>query len=310
MQRVLTTVTLLGLLVATAAGFAITEHLKQIKSDIYGTRVTPRSKEFSPVCRCPTSKAAVSIRLRHTGRVTVIIVDAKGHEVRTIRSSVLMQAGERRTFPWDGRTDTGTLAPDGVYHPWIKLPRRTYQFTNNIILDATPPEVRSAEAEKRVFFAGAGRTVAINYEFGDKAHALVYLRGRRIILGHQIRPVGKVKWTGRLYARPLRAGRYVLSVGAQDVAGNETPEAKRKQVTVILRYVRLTPERTTVRPGARLAVHVETAARRYTWRLGHRHGARRRRVLRLSAPTTPGTYRLVVSENGHSTTAVVQVRAR
>jgi len=40
LQRVLTTVTLLGLLVATAAAFAITEHLKLIKSPVYGTLVS------------------------------------------------------------------------------------------------------------------------------------------------------------------------------------------------------------------------------------------------------------------------------
>jgi hypothetical protein len=57
-------------------------------------------------------------------------------------------------------------------------------------------------------------------------------------------------------------------------------------------------------------VHVETAAKRYTWRLGHRHGTHRRRILHVRAPSTPGTYRLVVSENGHAATAVVRVRAK
>ena len=70
----------------------------------------------------------------------------------------------------------------------------------------------------------------------------------------------------------------------------------------------LTPERFSVRSGRRLTVHVKTSARRYSWRLGHRHGNARGKVLRLRAPSTPGTYRLVVSENGHATTAVVRVQ--
>ena len=45
MQRVLTTATLVGLLVATAAAFAITERLKLVKSPIYGTEIT---SVFSP----------------------------------------------------------------------------------------------------------------------------------------------------------------------------------------------------------------------------------------------------------------------
>ena len=57
-------------------------------------------------------------------------------------------------------------------------------------------------------------------------------------------------------------------------------------------------------------MHVETASKRYAWRLGHRHGERRGKRLRLRAPTTPGTYRLVVTENGHAATAVVRVRAK
>ena len=81
-------------------------------------------------------------------------------------------------------------------------------------------------------------------------------------------------------------------------------------MTVTISYIQLAPERITARSGRRFAVHVETAARRYTWRLGHRHGARHGKILRLRAPTTPGTYRLVVAEHGHTTTTVVRVRAK
>jgi hypothetical protein len=54
-------------------------------------------------------------------------------------------------------------------------------------------------------------------------------------------------------------------------------------------------------------MQVETASKRYTWRFGKQHGSRRRKTLRLRAPGNPGTYHLVVTENGHSATAVVRV---
>jgi len=310
LQRVLTTVTLLGLLVATAAAFAITEHLKLVKSDVAGVEIP--LKVFSPSCHCETSKAAVGVRLRHTGHVTVTIVDAAGQRVATIASGVLMQAREQKLFPWDGRTDAGGLAPDGVYHPWIALRRQAFHLVNNITLDTRPPKVVAAATRtpKPVFFAGPGRTIAIRYTLDGKAHPVVYLGRRQIILGRKVQPTDKIKWAGTLGGRPLTAGRYVLSVGAKDIAGNVTPAAGRKQVTVILRYIELTPDRITVRSGRRVTVHVETAARRYTWRLGHRHGTHRRRILHVRAPSTPGTYRLVVSENGHAATAVVRVRAK
>jgi hypothetical protein len=307
LRRVVTTVTLLGLLVATSAAFAITEHLKLIKSDVFGTEV---SKVLAPGCHCATSKAIVRIRLRHTEHVTVTIVDSAGHKVATIASNMLVHARSPQHWAWDGRTDAGGRAPDGVYHPWVQLPHRTFRFANDILLDTKAPKVLSRSVARPLLFAGPGRTVAIRYAFSEPAHAVVFFGGRRIIFGRRTRQHDKVKWTGAVAGRSLRPGRYVLSIGAQDVAGNVTPASERKHVTIVVRYVQLTPGRLTVRSGGRLTVHVKTSARRYTWRLGHRHGSGRGKVLRLRAPSTPGTYRLVVSENGHATTAVVRVRAK
>jgi hypothetical protein len=316
LQRVFTTVTLLGLLVATAAAFAITEHLKLIKSPVFGTEVSNNkgvpTKLFSPVCHCPNSRARITIRLRHHDHVTVTIVDAENQQVATIASDESVGAHAPQHFVWDGRMADGTMAPDGVYHPWVHLShaRWTGRFTNNIILDTAPPKVLSAPVGKRILSAGPGRTVAIPYSFSGPAHAVVYLGRRQIILGRKVEPQYKVKWAGTVEGTPLPAGTYVLTVGAQDIAGNKTPASARKTVTVTVSYIQLAPERIAARSGRRFTVHVKTAARRYTWRLGHRHGARRSKVLRLRAPTTPGTYRLVVTENGHTATAAVRVRAK
>jgi hypothetical protein len=318
LQRVLTTVTLLGLLVATAAAFAITEHLKLEKSPIYGVLVSsghttgrhPLPAVFSPVCNCPTNVARIRLKLRHPERVTVTIVDKDDHTVATLADNRLLGAHGPQHFVWDGRTDAGALVPDGVYRPWVQVGDHKFRFANKITTDTVQPRVLSANGLKRVLLAGPGRTVAIHYVLSEDAHPLLYLGNRQISLGRHKHPSGKIKWSGRLEHRPLRAGRYVLSVGAVDPAGNETPAAGRQRVTVDVRYVELTPDRITVRSGRPFKVHVTTAARRFTWRLGHRHGERRGRVLRLRAPSTPGTYRLVVAENGQATTAVVKVRAK
>jgi hypothetical protein len=303
---------------ATAAAFAITEHLKLEKSPIYGASIfssRPGAPAlFSPVCGkgCATRAANVRLRLRHAGHVTVTIVNSDGHKVATIAPDVLMQAHRTRTFPWHGRTDTGALVPDGVYKPWVQLQRRTFKFINKITVDTVPPKVLSAAGvkQKPVLFVGRGRSVAIRYAFSEKAHPVVYLGGRRIIVGRHPRPSAKVKWGGRLNGRPVPAGKYVLSIGALDPAGNQTPAGERKDVTVLVRYVALTPSRTTVRAGRPFVMHVKTAARRYAWRLGHGHGGGSGKTLRLRAPATPGTYRLIVTENGHAATAVVKVGAK
>ena len=323
MQRVLTSVTLLGLLVATAAAFAITEHLKLKKSPLYAMQVSagalrplhhPEPVVFSPVCHCKTDVARIGIRLRHPDRVTVTIVDSAGNTVATRANDRLLAGHSPQHFVWDGRTDAGALVPDGVYYPSVYLgnERHKFQFTNKITVDTKPPEVRSASGLKPVLFAGPGRSVAIRYTLGEneKAHALVYLGNRPVTLGRLTRPSAKIKWNGRLHYRQLPAGRYVLSIGARDLAGNETPAGERRHVAVVLRYIELTPGQITVRSGRPFKVHVETASKRYTWRLGHRHGERRAKRLRLRAPTTPGTYHLVVTEIGHAATAVVRVRAK
>ena len=315
MQRVLTSVTLLGLLVLTAAAFAITEHLKQIKSPIFGTRVSvgtqvTKPPKLSPVCRCPDGVAKLTIRLRHRDKVLVSIVDSAHHTVATIGSDTkVLGARAPQHFPWRGRTADGVPVPDGVYYPWVHLvhANQTFRFLNKIVVDSKPPKVRSATAKPPVLLAGPGQTVVIHYLFSEPAHALVYLGGRPIIRGRKTQQQFKVEWAGKANGRPLPAGTYVLSVGGQDIAGNKTPAAKRKDVKVALRYVVVAPTVIAARGGSRIHVHVATATRRYSWRLGKRHGSHRGRILHVRAPTTPGTYRLVVTANGQSTTAVVRV---
>ena len=76
---------------------------------------------FSPVCNCPTSLARIGFRLRHPNTVTVTIVDKNHHTVATRAKDKLLGAHGPQHFVWDGRTDSGALAPDGVYYPSLHL---------------------------------------------------------------------------------------------------------------------------------------------------------------------------------------------
>ncbi|HEY2209567.1 MAG TPA: FlgD immunoglobulin-like domain containing protein [Gaiellaceae bacterium] len=309
MQRVLTMVTLLGLLVGTAAAFAITEHLKLIKGPIAGARV---SRVISPVCQCADSQALIQIRLRHADHVTVTILDSNLHKVATVASRKSVPRGTPHQFFWDGRTAAGTDAPDGVYRPEVHLSgaRHTFVLPNRIVLDTTTPKVLSASGGDGVLFPGGGRSLAIRYALSEPANAVVYLGRRQIIRGRPTREHANVKWAGKVDGSPLAAGTYVLTVGARDAAGNETPAAERKTVRVVVTYVDVAPRVLSVRPGARFTVRVETKAPHYTWRLGARHGAKHTKVLRLRAPSNRGTYRLFVTEQGHTAIALVRVRSK
>ena len=79
MARLLSTLLVLGLLGGTAAAFAVTEHLKLVRSPILSTQVD--NKVFSPVCRCSTEKARIHFRLRQADRVTLSIESSAPLEI-------------------------------------------------------------------------------------------------------------------------------------------------------------------------------------------------------------------------------------
>ncbi len=310
MQRFLSTATIIGLLIATAAAFAITERLKLTKSPITGTLV---SKVFSPTCGCARVRANISVKLRRGDTVTVRIDDAGRRAVRTLVSSERVPRG-RSVFHWDGRTDAGTRAPDGVYLVQIHLDaqHRTILLPNRIVLDTVPPEVLAATPNRTQFSPDGDHqadAVNVTYTLSKPAHVLVFLDGTRIVRSHLHRARGAFTWSGLANGRPLPAGTYTLTIGASDLAGNSTPVAQRARVRVEIRYITLASHRITgVAAGRRFDIGVSTDARHYGWKLGARKGVAHGPVLKLRAPARPGTYRLTVTELGHSDTAVVVVR--
>jgi hypothetical protein len=309
LQRVLTTATLVGLLIATAAAFAITERLKLVKSPITGTRI---SKVFSPTCGCARGKANISIKLRRGDTVTIEVLDSRLRPVRLLVGSEPVSRG-RNVFRWDGRTNLGDRAPDGVYRVQIHLDRqhRTILLPNRVVLDTTPPAVLDATPSRPQLSPDGdllGDSVSIRYRLSKEAHALVFLDGRRIIRSRSRKPEGAVVWTGRLGGEALKPGVYTLSVGAVDLAGNVTPADERVRVRVEIRYVELASRRIAVAAGSFVDVGVSTDAEQYRWKLGARQGLASGPVLRIRAPQVRGRFTLTVSYLGHVDRAAVIVR--
>src|SRR5207244_11419308 len=106
---------------------------------------------------------------------------------------------------------------------------------------------------------------------------------------------------------PVRArpGRYLLTVAAQDVAGNVSKGVP--FAIAQIRYVVLARKRVVVRPGGRFFLRVSTDAPTVHWRLHGGSGAQRAGTLRFRAPRTPGVYRLYVSVGSHAATCAVIV---
>jgi len=205
----LPTAVVLALLAATTVAFVATEHAKLRPSPITKVSVT---KIFSPTCECDESVAAVAFRLRQARRVAVTIVDSDDRLVRTLVGPVNEPRGPV-TVEWDGRTETGDLAPDGRYRVRVQIGRRKIDLPTPVNLDATAPVVRLVSVRPTAL--RAGRPLRVRYRLNEPARVSVFLNGKRAVVGNSLRRKWKLQWSPH-----LRPGRYRVTITARDPAGN------------------------------------------------------------------------------------------
>jgi hypothetical protein len=307
-RRVAPAALVAALLVATSAAFVVTEKLKLTRNPIVGPRV--ENKIFSPVCDCATDTASITFRLRNPDRVTVDVIDSRGHVVRQLaRRSP--QGRQAVSYVWNGRDEAGDVVAEGSFRPRVHLDRarRTIVMPNPIRVDVTVPRVVSFTARPLVISPdGDGRSdyARIRYRLSERAVVELYVEGTRAIRKLGTRPRGTMSWTGVVGGEPLPEGVYTLRLVARDVAGNLGPRSGSR--TVRIRFLVLGRDRVVTAPGARFAILALSQARRLEWRLGARSGVARPGTLRLRAPLEPGRYTLRVEANGHVRRAAVVVR--
>lgn len=317
MARALSTATVLGLLAATAVAFAITERAKLTLSPIASTKVSP--KVFSPkAAEASHRTATVAFRLRTSEQVTVWIEDSAGHTVRTLLPSRSEHRGARLDLAWDGFAGDGELVPDGVYRPVVKLEtsHRTIVLPNPIRVDTNPPRIRVPHPQHPILSPDGdhhGDLFRVHYRVDEPAHAILLIRTahgpRTVEFTRSQQPTGVLEWNGKVEIdgryRPARPGTYLLSVAAQDTAGNRSKPYPFALAAV--RYVALGRRRVVVRPGHRFAIRVSTDAPTVHWRLHGRSGVARRGTLHFRAPKKPGVYFLYVFVADHAARAAVVV---
>ena len=287
----------LAVLGATAAAFAFTERVKLERSPITGTRV---DRVFSPVCECARNVAVISFVLRKRGTVTVDMLGSDGRRVRRLVRDREELKG-RVAYTWDGRGDLEQVVDEGVYRPRVELEERgrTIVLPNPIRVDTTAPRIRLLRVLPKVFSPdGDGRRdrVTARYETNEQARAMMLVDGRRRVLSKFRSTEGQLIWFGRVNGRPVSPGTYEIRLRAFDRAGNRS--SSRRIIPVVARYIELARERIEVVAGRRFSVRVLTDAVSYRWLFAGERGVRRKRVLVLRAPETPGTYRVFVSLQG------------
>jgi hypothetical protein len=306
--RLVSTLLVLGLLGGTAAAFAVTEHLKLVRSPIYRTEIT--NKVFSPVCRCSTQKSRIRFYLRRADRLTLSIENGDGKIVRTVVPDHRARRGRFARW-WDGRDDAGAAVPDGVYKPRIHLANqhRTIVLPNPITVETKPPRVTVTSWIPRRHVLTPDRNflherLEVRYRVTEPAHVILYVGGTRRYRSRSQQQTGIARWFGYVNGRGVPAGRYRVTIAARDIAGNLSPRVV--VGTLFVRYVRLPHAVYRVQAGTRFGTHVRTDSRGVRWRLGNRHGTGKSRLV-LRAPKQPGRYRLTVGVGDHQATATVIV---
>jgi hypothetical protein len=206
----------LALLAATAVAFATTERQKLERTPFAVVRV---DEVLSPVCRCSTNGATIALRFRRRHVLTVEILDARGRAVRTLAEEETVRNGVF-DVRWHGRDDAGRRVPDGTYDPRFVLDNgRTFDPPNPIQVDSVGP--RAKLLSYRPQRVRRGKRVLIRYRVTEPAHPLLFVDGRRVVLGNAKALTAEFQWFAR-----LRRGRHRLQLAAVDLAGNVGPRTR------------------------------------------------------------------------------------
>ncbi|MGH9061070.1 MAG: FlgD immunoglobulin-like domain containing protein, partial [Acidimicrobiales bacterium] len=285
------------LAVATIAAFFVTQHLK-ISTPLLAGFPAPHPAAINPVdgrvCKGVSHRAMrVSFYvLNRSDDVDVYVVDQNQDIVATLASGVHMTGGRhpvRGYFTWNGRTSSGTIAPDGTYYIRVSLIHqgRSVLISNNAgalpvtVQTVAPHPTVTAATPNLIPRAGVSGT-AIHYT-GNHAAAgriLVYrtdLPGPPRLVKSFLAPSGgRAHWDGTVaHGVPAPQGTYLIGLVVTDRACNtgvfpsqHPPVAgTTAHAGVTVRYLAALPPPAPVAAGRPATVYVDARQHSYAWAL-------------------------------------------
>ena len=240
---------------------------------------------------------------------------------------------------WDGKTDDGARAPDGVYRVRVSLVRqgRSVISPRLITLDTKPPNPRVVRITPGQIVGPQAPEMAITVR-GISARRSTRFRvlrtdaGKPQLVAKGSRAPGLRRWTwnGRSGGEPVPPGVYVVQVAVSDRAGNVgvnpaqvPPDAGESPgpAGITVRSLAAQPPLRPVTAGSKSEFFVDSRGRPYRWavqRVGGKRPVSRGKVragakgpLRVRAPRgTSGLYLLELNSGSSRTRVPFLVQAK
>jgi len=318
-------VVFLALVGATFSAFFVAQRLKGEPAVV---RVGQLTQYFSPNGDGRRDANEISVRVTEADEVTLSVVDADGDEVRRLRTAVPAEPYRPLRATWDGRTDAGARAPDGLYRVRVRMRHsgRSVDVQRAIRLDTTPPRPRILGVEPAVTGPAPGGIAftvrGTSRRAGTRFRVLRTGGARPVEVARFARRPGRrrIRWDG--WPAGTRPGTFMVVAEVTDRAGNvgtapaelpPQPGSVPGRPGVTVRALAVSPPLTPVRAGQRARFLVDARRRPYAWsvrRVGQRRivarGRERRGEPRLAlrAPGGPSGAYLLQVRAGEATTRV------
>ena len=312
------------LVAATIAAFFVTTRLKRstpvVKQLTFARYISPNGDGRHDF-------VDVGFQIKKPDEITLTVESDDGDEIRVLARDRKLGAGRHR-LRWNGRTDAGTVAPDGVYRLKVGLRKqgRSVASRRKLFVDTTPPHpVVRYVTPNSISPDGAGTNNTARLRFNGPTRnpptLFVYrtdVKKPRLVA----RRTGKaasaeLSWDGLVglhrSRRPAPTGNYALVAQVQDAAGNRNPSVLpairglvRGHPGLVVRYLGALGPLGAARAGKPVAFKVQSDGRRYKWlirRLGSSHvidrGSSAAQNLHVRAPRGKSGVFLLSLRSGH-----------